>query len=79
MGLIAEERRKVELIGIALLIVGLFLITQRWFWLLVFGIGGLASAFATLASIFHFQILGALGFFFLMRICWVIASVIADG
>jgi hypothetical protein len=63
------------LIGLGLL--ALFLITQRWFWL-VFGVGGLASAFATLASIFHFQILGALGFFFLTCICWVVASLIAD-
>jgi hypothetical protein len=54
------------------------LITQRWFWMLVFGIGGLAAAFSTLASIFHFQILWALGFFFLAIICYVIFVVAAS-
>jgi hypothetical protein len=57
----------------------LVLITQRWFWLLVFGISGLASFFALLASIIHFQILGALGFCFLMWICWMVTAVIAEG
>ena len=60
-------------------LVCLMLVFQRWFWLLVFGIGSLASCFALLASIIHFQILGALGFFFLMLISWGIASVIAEG
>jgi hypothetical protein len=56
----------------------LWLLTQRWFWLIVLGIGGLASAFATLASIFHFQILGALGFFFLTAICWFLFSLVVS-
>lgn len=60
-------------------LLGLFLITQRWIWVLGFGIGGLAAAFSTLASIFHFQILGALGFFLLTIICWFSAVAIADG
>ncbi len=59
-------------------IVFLGLMTQRWFWVLAFGIGALASAFTTLACIFHFQILGALGAFLLMAICWVIAASIID-
>ena len=58
---------------------GLFLLTKRWVWVFGFGIGGLAAAFSTLASIFHFQILGALGFFFLTIICWFITVAIADG
>jgi hypothetical protein len=32
-----------------------------------------------MAGIFHFKILGALGFFFLIIILWVIAGAIADG
>jgi len=60
------------------IIVALMLITQRWFWMLVFGIGGLAAAFSTLASIFHFQILWALGFFFLAIICYLIFVVAAS-
>ena len=67
---------KTILLIIGLVVLGLF--TQRWFWLLVFGIGGLAALFATLASIIHFQILGALGFCFLTLVCFVIASAIAE-
>jgi len=59
-------------------LIGLYLITRRWVWLVGFWIGGLAAAFSTLASIFHFQILAALGFFFLMFICWGIAGAISD-
>ncbi len=70
-----------NIIIVAILIVAgiffLFLLMQRWFWILVFGISGLASAFATLASIFHFEILGAIGYFFLMAILWILTAVIA--
>lgn len=59
-------------------IIGIYLMTHKWFWLLAFGISALASAFATLASIIHFQILGALGFFFLACICGFVASLIAS-
>ena len=50
-------------------IVFIVLIFQRWFWLLVFFFPGLASFFAMCASVIHFQILAALGFFVLMVIC----------
>mgnify|MGYP001571492857 CR=1 FL=1 len=63
---------------IVLGIAAIYLMTRKWFWLVAFGIGALASAFATLASIVHFQILGALGFFFLAVICGFIASAIAS-
>ncbi|MEO6319201.1 MAG: hypothetical protein ABIR56_00940 [Polaromonas sp.] len=63
---------------VALGIAALLLMTQRWFWLLVFGFSGLASLFAMLASIIHFQILGALGFFMLMSISWSIAGAVAS-
>jgi hypothetical protein len=66
----------VLIFGLGVLVV--VLVTQRWFWLLAFGIGGLAAAFSTLASIFHFQILGALGFFLLTIICWLITAAILD-
>ena len=66
----------IVLIGIGALI--LWLMTKRWFWLLVFGVGGLAAAFTTLACIVHFQIIGALGAFFLTGVCWFIASIIYD-
>jgi hypothetical protein len=67
--------------NIFLLVLGLlalFLVFQRWFWLLVFGLGGLAACFAMIASVIHFQILGAIGFFILMMILWSIADAIAD-
>ncbi len=64
----------VILIGLGLLC--LWLMTKRWFWLLVFGIGGLAAAFTTLACIIHFQILGALGAFFLTGVCWLVTNII---
>jgi hypothetical protein len=56
---------------------GLVLMTQRWLWVLVFFVAGLASCFAMLASIIHFQILGAVSFFFLMAVCWGFAGGIA--
>jgi len=66
----------VLIFGLGVLVV--VLVTQRWFWLLAFGVGGLAAAFSTLAGIFHFQILGALGFFLLTIICWLITAAILD-
>lgn len=57
-----------ELLLIALGLLAIFLLTRRWFWLAALGVGCLASIFAMLASIIHFQILGALGFAFLAYI-----------
>jgi len=68
----------VEPIPIILAILAVFLITQRWFWLFIFGLGYIASVFATLASIFHFQILSAIGFLFLTGICFLITMLIAE-
>lgn len=68
-----------ELLGIALLVGSLFLITHRWFWVIVFSFAGLASLVATLASIFHFQILAALGYFVLMAIFVGIMQAVIDG
>jgi len=53
-------------LGVIILCVFLILITQRWFWALAFLLGALASCFAMIASVIHFQILGAMGFFVLM-------------
>jgi hypothetical protein len=77
----------VEAGGWLLLIVAaafaIYLMTRLWFWLWLFFLGALASAFATLASIIHFQILGAVGFFILMSVCWgvfkhIIVSTVAN-
>ena len=68
-----------EWLPIVLGLIALFLITQRWFWVLVFFFSGLASLFAMIASIIHFQILAAIGFFVLMGICWGILGAVSDG
>ncbi len=57
----------------------LWLLTQSWFWALLFFVGALASFFAMVASVIHFQILGAVGFFFLMCICWAFCAGVAEG
>jgi len=67
-----------EIVLIVIGILAILLLFQRWFWILLFGLSGLASCFAMLASIIHFQILGAIGFFILMMILWGITSAIAD-
>ena len=63
-------------------IMGLFLlivICQRWFWLILFGVGGLAAFFSMIASIFSFQIIAAIGLFFLMILLWWLTSLVAEG
>lgn len=62
-----------------LLLAALYLLTRRWFWALVVFFAGLAALFAMLASIFHFQILGAMGFFVLLVICGAILQDILEG
>ena len=57
-------------------LVAIWLLTQRWFWLIGLSVAALASFFAMLASVIHFQILGALGFFALAVICAGISSVL---
>ena len=58
-----------------------YLIDQGYFrafigWLLtiIFGLCFLASSFTTLAHIFHFNILKAMGFFFLSLFCLILIS-----
>lgn len=45
-----------------------YLITRWWFWKIAGGLGAIASGFSMIASIFHFQILAAMGFLFLMML-----------
>ena len=61
------------------LIICLVLIFQRWFWLILFGLGSLVSCIALLTSIFHFNIFSAIGYMIVMIFCWSIAKGIADG
>jgi hypothetical protein len=57
----------------------LALSTQRWFWLIVFGIGSIAACFAFLANIIHFKMFSSAAYIALMLLSWKIARVIADG
>lgn len=66
-----------EFFGLIVVLVLIFLIFQRWFWIAVTWIGGLASLFGMLASIIHFQILAAIGLFFLMWILFGASSIIS--
>jgi len=68
-----------ETILIILAIVALVLITQRWFWILVFSLSTLACVFTVIASVIHFQILAAVGFTVLAFILWAITVEIANG
>lgn len=63
--------------AIGIFLVVALIITQRWFWILGFFTAGLASAFTMLASIFYFQILAAVAFFFAAAVCWLIVRAIA--
>lgn len=68
-----------NVILIILAVVALILVTQRWFWVFLFGLGTLASGFTIIASVIHFQILGAVGFTVLTFILWAITVKILDG
>lgn len=59
-------------------VVSLFMVFQKWFWIIVFGISFLASAYSVLASIIHFEILEALGFTLIAGITGKVASVLVD-
>jgi hypothetical protein len=61
------------------LVVGLYLVTRRWVWVLAFGLGALASAFTVLACIVHFQILAAVGFAILTAILHLAYTVALAG
>lgn len=68
-----------QVILLSLGVAALILATQRWFWVLVFGLSTLAASFSILASIIHFQILAAVGFTVLAVILGAITSYIVSG
>ena len=68
-----------KIIAVISLMLGIFLVTQRWFWIFVIGLSAIACVFSMIASIIHFQILGAVGFFVLTVILASITSFIANG
>jgi hypothetical protein len=63
----------VVLLGFA----ALWLVFQPWFWFSASFLAGLAALFAMLASIIHFEIFGAVGFFLLMALFWGVPLAIA--
>jgi hypothetical protein len=58
--------------AIAILVLVSVVLGQRWVWAIAFFIAGIASLFATFASIIYLQILAAASFLFVWLICWVI-------
>ncbi|MCK5040834.1 MAG: hypothetical protein KAR62_01005 [Sphingomonadales bacterium] len=67
----------VEVILVLIAIIFIILIFQRWFWVLGFGLGTIASFFALIASIIHFQILGAIGFLILTFILYAFTVIVS--
>ena len=65
------------LILVGLAVIALWLMTKRWFWVLSFALATLASAFTVIASVIHFQILGAVGFTILTVVLGLITAAIA--
>lgn len=67
-------------LGIIILVgaVAVYLATHKWFWVIAFGVGCLASVFAMIASVIHFQILWALGFAVLAAACAIAFAFIKD-
>ena len=59
-------------------VVTIYLVTLRGFWTIGFCLGALWSMFSMLASIFHFQILAAIGFFVLGVFLWGVAAKLAE-
>ena len=65
--------------GAVVVILALVVASKRWMWLVLFGLATLASAFTVIASIIHFQILGAVGFTALTFVLFAIFAVIYAG
>ena len=67
---------EIALTIVAILLI--FLAMQRWFWVILFGLGTIASLFSMIASIIHFQILGAIGFLILALILYTVLMAIIE-
>lgn len=72
-GLSLEE--DVGIILFFIILFALYLVTQKWFWFILLGLSCVASFFATIASVIHFQILGAVGYFVLTIILYILLQV----
>lgn len=55
-----------------------WLFCQRLFWESVLAVSTLASAFACIASIIHFQIFAAIGFLILLIILFIIIALLPE-
>lgn len=67
-----------EIFGVIILIFALWLVFQRWFWMILFFLAALSSTFTMFALIFHFQIIAAVGMFFLSGFLWVFTGIIVE-
>jgi hypothetical protein len=75
--MIMTDDQMTYLIG-GIVIITMILMTRKWFWLILFSLGALASLFTCIASIIHFQILAAVGFFILAVILYLSMGKIAS-
>jgi len=63
------------LIYFLIIFVCVCLLSQKWFWFVLLGLSCVASFFAMIASVIHFQILGATGYFVLFCIlCFMVTT-----
>jgi len=62
--------------GVGLIIIlFLFLMTKKWFWLISAGISGLISAYLTLTCVFDSRFLSALSYAFITWVCWSVSEI----
>jgi hypothetical protein len=66
-------------IAFGILALVILLLAQRWIWVIIFFLAGAASVVAAFVSIMYSEILVALGFLLLWRICWIIMVAISSG
>lgn len=73
LGLSLEEDSGIVLFFIIL--PTLYLLTQKWFWYVLLLLSCMGSFFAMIASVIHFQILGAVGFAVLTAVLYLLLQV----
>jgi hypothetical protein len=66
-----------QIAGLIFVVILIYLVFQRKFWIFVFFVCGLAAFFAMVASVIHFQIGNAIVFFFVMLVAWGISNEIS--
>lgn len=75
-----EPQQAILIVMAVLFLSGLlYLATRRWFWIIALWLLSVAAAFSCIASIIHFQILWAVGYFVLSIILSGLARAVSYG